>query len=95
MEWLNTPILAASSQVEEIGNIVANLGPTGLLGLAIFFLGREYYRVRDRLEKSEAARLLEAQSSNKTLLETVKALKEAGLLSLPSKIPSSTSPPRE
>lgn len=95
MEWLNTPILASSPAVTEIGNLVGNLGPTGLLGLAIFFLGREYYRVRDRLEKSEAARLLEAQSSNKTLLETVKALKEAGLLSLPSKTPTSMNPTRE
>ncbi len=76
-------------------SMVADLGPTGLLASALYFLVKDWLRVRRELDAEKAARLDDAKKINTTMLDQVKAFKEAGLLSLPSKTTSSRNPPQE
>ena len=54
--------------VESVANVVAGLGPTGLLGAGLYFMARELRRIQKRLEESEAARLAEAKASAEAML---------------------------
>ncbi len=58
--------------VESVANVVGGLGPTSLLGLALYFLARELRRVQKRLEDSEAERLKEAKTSAEVMLTFVR-----------------------
>lgn len=98
--WLITALLffADAGTLTEAGKVtsmVADLGPLGLLAFGLYFVAKRLQQVQKELDEERAARLDDAKKINTTMLEQVKAFKEAGLLSLPSKTTSSRNPPQE
>jgi hypothetical protein len=97
--WLITALLFFAgdtlTDAGKVTKIVGDLGPIGLLAFALYFVGKRLQQVQKELDAERAARLDDAKRVNSTLIDQVKAFREAGLLSLPSRTPSSKSPPPE
>ncbi len=51
--------------------MLESLGPTGLLGLALFLIAREYLAMRKALDEEKAARLADARENTTKMLTLV------------------------
>lgn len=57
--------------MKELVDFVSSLGPTGLLGLALYLIAREYLAMRKQLDEEKAARLADARENTTKMLTLV------------------------
>jgi hypothetical protein len=62
--------------MKEAVDFVSSLGPTGLLGLALFLISREYLSMRTALDAEKAARLADARENTTKMLALVERVYE-------------------
>lgn len=59
-------------QWQQLPDLLAGLGPTGLMSVALYFLVKEVKRLQVALDASEAARLQEAKESARAMLSFIR-----------------------